>query len=788
MNRIYSIVWSTSTSAWVVASELATGGTRARPEARALLRRALLAATIGGILGVAPPLRAQSVLYWDGNDTGPNADGGTGTWSHVHPTWDIQPIGGGSFFWPANAPLPTAVFSGAGTVTINNANGNVTASGLTFTGGGYSFIGSSLTLSGTAPNIEVGGVTNVAFSVTIEGTGGLLKFGAGTLAIRGAQAYASTEMVEGTVVVDAGATLTSHATIIDDGASLDVAGRFFGTDGNDTFVSSGRVQGDLAFGAGDDAVHFDHLVTGGPMQRMRLDGGAGANDVLTFTGADVDGAALDGLQGWERVSLESSRLTLASALHGLALLTLDAGSALFAGAGASIGGGLHNAGALHVGTTRLGVGGDYVAQGNGSLHVTVSPGTGTAGGLSVAGDVVGTTPVVFSSDGSAPPKGDVSILVVESPNDTRGNGGFTVANIVRLEGSPLAWTFAQADDANWYLGTGSGEDTTVVPEVAGYATLSAISQSRAGEGSQALFSHMDALRGDGTCGGDDAQETSASLHRRDCSGTWMVATGTESRVGANPGYAYSGDSYGLYAGADHEFHDDRGRTVRVGAYGGFVRGNYWTSGASSGPVAAAESNLRINGPLVGVYGGVQWARGAYVDMALAHQADEATVRASDGFTQALGGGSLNFTAQGGWHLPLQAGWSLEPQLLVGVTQPKWDDKTDAGARPLVFDQDAVYHARAALRIERLVETGAGAWRPWLTLAMEDTIGEPVTSVAVGGQALPGERFGQQYDIDAGVEASLGHGWRLFGALNFGRELNGTSVETRQARVGARWSW
>ena len=54
--------------------------------------------------------------------------------------------------------------------------------------------------------------------------------------------------------VDAGATLTSHATIIDDGASLDVAGRFFGTDGNDTFASSGSVQGDLAFGAGDDAV------------------------------------------------------------------------------------------------------------------------------------------------------------------------------------------------------------------------------------------------------------------------------------------------------------------------------------------------------------------------------------------------------------------------------------------------------------------------------------------------------------------------------------------------------
>ena len=34
------------------------------------------------------------------------------------------------------------------------------------------------------------------------------------------------------------------------------------------------------------------------MQPMRLDGGAGANDVLTFTGTDLDGASLEGLQGW----------------------------------------------------------------------------------------------------------------------------------------------------------------------------------------------------------------------------------------------------------------------------------------------------------------------------------------------------------------------------------------------------------------------------------------------------------------------------------------------------------
>ena len=105
MNRIYSIVWSTSTSAWVVASELATGGTRARPEACALLRRALLAATIGGILGVAPPLRAQS-LYWDGADTDSNANGGTGTWDNTLANWDTAATAGANAVWSTRCPTP----------------------------------------------------------------------------------------------------------------------------------------------------------------------------------------------------------------------------------------------------------------------------------------------------------------------------------------------------------------------------------------------------------------------------------------------------------------------------------------------------------------------------------------------------------------------------------------------------------------------------------------------------------------------------------------------------------
>ena len=48
-------------------------------------RRALLAATIGGILGVAPPLRAQS-LYWDGKHTAPTRTAARGPGTTPWPT------------------------------------------------------------------------------------------------------------------------------------------------------------------------------------------------------------------------------------------------------------------------------------------------------------------------------------------------------------------------------------------------------------------------------------------------------------------------------------------------------------------------------------------------------------------------------------------------------------------------------------------------------------------------------------------------------------------------------
>ena len=336
----------------------------------------------------------------------------------------------------------------------------------------------------------------------------------------------------------------------------------------------------------------------------------------------------------------------------------------------------------------------------------------------------------------------------------------------------------------WYLGT---DAEVVVPEVAAYATLPAIGLETARASQQAIFGHLDSMRGLHGCDRGDAPKDS-SKRSRGCEGVWITANGTESRVGANPGYAYSGDAYGLYVGADGTVHTDARGEVRLGGFAGLARGNYWTTGASSGPGASSDSNVRLDGPVFGMYGELRARSGAYASATLLHQDNDAQILTDDGFRQAVAGDSISLVHQLGWQLAVQDGWSLEPQVQVGVTQVHWKDAVDAGGKALDFDDDTSGHLRAALRVERALLSDAGAWRPWFTLGIEDTIGESHSAVSASEVALAGEDLGQRWTLDAGIEAALHNGWSLFGSVGVAREINGTSTETRQARVGARWDW
>ena len=140
-----------------------------------ILRIALIA--MCGLFVAVNPAAAQS--FWDPahHHTSPGS-GGAGLWNNTTANWWVS--GSADVPW---TPDNTAAFEGSpGNVTLG---ASVSASGLTFTAGGYELGPPStpmvLTLSGTAPIIAVP-AGNTTIYCALAGTGGLIKNGPGTQA------------------------------------------------------------------------------------------------------------------------------------------------------------------------------------------------------------------------------------------------------------------------------------------------------------------------------------------------------------------------------------------------------------------------------------------------------------------------------------------------------------------------------------------------------------------------------------------------------------------------------
>ena len=139
------------------------------------------------------------------------------------------------------------------------------------------------------------------------------KTGEGVLNVNGPASsdFTTVNALAGTLNVAAGGSIAAQATTAAADATLQVAGSYTGTSGDDSFASRGTVIGALAFGAGNDSVD----VIGGNMSGgTALDGGAGT-DRLGFSGQTLDGGTLPILTGWERVELlNGNALNLGKAL------------------------------------------------------------------------------------------------------------------------------------------------------------------------------------------------------------------------------------------------------------------------------------------------------------------------------------------------------------------------------------------------------------------------------------------------------------------------------------------
>jgi fibronectin-binding autotransporter adhesin len=167
------------------------------------------------------------ILYWDGASTGPNADGGNGTWDleAANLSWDTLATGGSDASWPAVTTLDDdAVFGGlAGTVNV--AAGGVTANSLTFNTAGYILQGGKITLDGTTPTIT--NAVAATINSEIAGTAGFLKTGVGTLTLGGANSHTGTTTISGGILLLSGGAnrlATTGVVAFGGSSTLDLGG------------------------------------------------------------------------------------------------------------------------------------------------------------------------------------------------------------------------------------------------------------------------------------------------------------------------------------------------------------------------------------------------------------------------------------------------------------------------------------------------------------------------------------------------------------------------------------
>jgi fibronectin-binding autotransporter adhesin len=228
----------------------------------------------GGLLGGVQTSEAGKVnlivetagaaaQFWNGSSTTPTqaVAGGTGTWTATATNW----INASGTIVQANNGGFAIFQGGAGTVTVNNGDGAVGATGMQFVTSGYVITGNALTLTGSEPaTIRVGdgtesGATTIAtVESEITGTKGLTKTDHGTLVLAGTNTYTGgTTISGGTLSVSSDANLgdAAGALALSDGTlattasftsaravTLSAAGTF-ATASDTTLTLSGAISG-----------------------------------------------------------------------------------------------------------------------------------------------------------------------------------------------------------------------------------------------------------------------------------------------------------------------------------------------------------------------------------------------------------------------------------------------------------------------------------------------------------------------------------------------------------------
>jgi autotransporter-associated beta strand protein len=255
-----------------------------RPVSRWRRRAALLAIAVAPMaawLWTTPAL-AQT-LTWDASGTSPTAPtDGDGNWNTTNTNWTD---GATNVSWINGDVAAFGNGGTAGTVTINDVSGTVSASGINFnpvSSGAYTIAASganTLTLTGGAAINLASGVTPT-IGAPIAGSAGLALTGAGTLNLTGNNTFT------GTVAINSG------ALVIGTGGNLGADSNNVSLGTPNSGTSSGDAVGALVIGPGVSTTIGSF--------KSATNNTSGVNTVTIGSGATlnvVSNAALPGING-----------------------------------------------------------------------------------------------------------------------------------------------------------------------------------------------------------------------------------------------------------------------------------------------------------------------------------------------------------------------------------------------------------------------------------------------------------------------------------------------------------